>query len=75
LSDASLCAANRKPFDALAEGLDTNNGWRDCTDFEPDASPVASFLNAFCGSPQPYLLTAARLGREPLAEAAHSHSG
>jgi len=32
------------------------------------------FLQAFCGFVEPYLLTAARLGREPLPELAAAHS-
>jgi hypothetical protein len=42
--------------------------------FETDTAPIEPFVSAFCGPSEPHLLTATRLGREPLLEFAAAHS-
>jgi hypothetical protein len=75
LSDVSLCLTERKPFGVLAEGLLSNDGRGDWPNFEPRPAAVRSFVTAFSGLSQPYVLTAARLGRRPMSLAAHDLAG
>jgi hypothetical protein len=73
-----------KPFDVLAERAFLKIGRGDPApprlrragwhSFETDTAPIRPFVTAFSGLCQPYLLTAARPGREPLPDLAAAHS-
>jgi len=56
----------RKPFDVLAERAFLKIGRGDWPNFEWRSKVIQTFVAVFSGPSEPYLLTAARLGRKPL---------
>jgi hypothetical protein len=64
LSDVTLVLEKRKPFDLLAERPLLKIGRGDWRSFKPNPDALAPFVAPFLGPLEPFLVTAARLGRQ-----------